>query len=108
RDCHGLTSLRAPSRGRTRRGRRGRPPIGTSRPPLQPLRQLRELRARIALNRLAVTEDRVVEVERGELLDRLALLLRVYVVACVHGPESGLVVRGVAGNEQRTGLVQER
>src|SRR5438093_12885361 len=52
--------------------------------------------------------DEVLEMERREFLDRLAMLLRVHVVLVRHRRRAALVVERVAGDAPRTGLVEQR
>src|SRR6267378_30353 len=47
--------------------------------------EVRDLRARAALNRGSVSEDRVLEVELREFFDRFPMLLRIHIVPVVHG-----------------------
>src|SRR5437667_63573 len=71
-------------------------------------RQFGDLRTRPADDRGAVAHHDVLEMERGEFLDRCAVLFRVDVVRVRHGPQAGLVVHRVACDAERTALVEER
>src|SRR2546421_13060003 len=55
-----------------------------------------------------MSEDRVLKVELGELLDRLSMLFRVDIVTVVHGLEAGLVPRRIASDQEGMGRVEER
>src|SRR5438128_5979539 len=71
-------------------------------------RQFGDLRTRPADDRGAVAHHDILEMKRGEFLDRCAVLFRVDVVRVRHGPQAGFVVHGVAGDAERTALVEER
>src|SRR6267378_3435455 len=69
--------------------------------------EVRDLRARAALNRGSVSEDRVLEVELGEFFDRFPMLLRIHIVPVVHGSQTGLVVDRIPCKEEGTSRIEE-
>src|SRR5207247_10917582 len=71
-------------------------------------REFGDFRTRPALDGSSMPYDEVLEMNRREFLDRLAMLLRVHVVLVRHRRQTGLVVQRVAGDAQRTGLVDQR
>src|SRR5213596_1821527 len=71
-------------------------------------REFVDFRTRPALDGSSMPYDEVLEMNRREFLDRLAMLLRVHVVLVRHRRQTGLVVQRVAGDAQRTGLVEQR
>src|SRR6267143_2930973 len=71
-------------------------------------REVGDLRARTAFDRGSVSEDRVLEMQLGEFLDRLPMLLRIHVPPVVHGPQAGLVVDRISRDQERMSRVEER